>query len=56
MHLSLPPEDLKTYLGRQLEMYFPDGLTEKYFQGKDVDRAFDEGIERLEYCLSLIHI
>ncbi|MCI8967731.1 MAG: hypothetical protein HFH75_09125 [Lachnospiraceae bacterium] len=56
MHLSLPPEDLKTYLGRQLEMYFPDGLTEKYFQGKDVDRAFDEGIERLEYCFKHINL
>lgn len=56
MHLSLPSADLKVYLGKQLEQYFPDGMTEKYFQGKDVDRAFNEGIERLEYCFKHINM
>ncbi|MDE7431631.1 MAG: hypothetical protein K2N34_06945 [Lachnospiraceae bacterium] len=56
MHLSLSSEDLKTYLGKQLEMYFPDGMTEKYFHSSDVDRAFDEGIQRLEYCFKHISL
>lgn len=56
MHLSLSSADLKTYLGRQLETYFPDGMTEKYYQGNDVDRAFSEGIERLEYCFKHINL
>lgn len=56
MHLSLPLEDLKIYLGKQLEAYFPDGTTEKYFRGKDTDRAFNEGLERLEYCFKHINL
>lgn len=56
MHLSLPYEDLKFYLGNQLENYFPDGLTEKYFKGDDVDRALREGLERLEYCFKHINM
>lgn len=56
MHLSLPYEDLKAYLGKQLETYFPDGLTEKYFKGDDVDRALREGLERLEYCFKHINM
>lgn len=56
MRLSLPKEQLKCYLEKQLETYFPDGLTEKYFRGEDVDRAFSEGLERLEYCFSHINM
>lgn len=56
MHLSLPYEDLKSYLGKQMETYFPDGLTEKYFNGEDVERALREGLERLEYCFKHINM
>lgn len=56
MKLSLPKEQLKRYLGKQLETWFPDGLTEKYYRGGDVDRAFSEGLERLEYCFSHINL
>lgn len=56
MKLSLPTRDLKIYLERQLETYFPDGLTEKYFNGEDVDRAFRVGLERLEYCFQHVNM
>lgn len=56
MNLSLPLDDLKNYLEKQLEIYFPDNLTKKYFNGSDVDRAFHEGIERLEYCFKHINM
>lgn len=56
MHLSLPYEELKVYLGKQMENFFPDGQTEKYFKGRDTDRALKEGLERLEYCFKHINI
>lgn len=56
MELSLSVEDLKSYLGRQLENFYPDGLTEKYFKGKDVDRAIRQGLERVEYCFRHINM
>lgn len=56
MHLSLSYEDLKSYLGKQLEMYFPDDMTEKYYRGEDVGRALNEGLERLEYCFKHINL
>lgn len=56
MILSLPSEDLKSYVEKQLEIYFPDNLTGKYFNGRDVDQAFDTGLERLEYCFKHINM
>lgn len=46
--MSLSKEELKTYLGRQMEVFTPD----KYkLEGKDTDIALDLALERLEYCL-----
>lgn len=47
MELSLKKEELKKYLGCQLDTFFPDGTK---FSGNDIDIAFDRGLERLEYC------
>lgn len=52
MNLSLPKNDLKQYLGKQLEHFFPDNI---YFKGSDVDRAFDRALEKLEYCCSCVN-
>ena len=47
MILSLNKNELKSYIGAQLEHFFPD----KYrFEGADIDAAIDLGLERLEYC------
>lgn len=47
MELSLPKDELKTYIGMQLTNFFPD----KYImRGTDVDKAFELGLERLENC------
>lgn len=49
MELSLPKAELKNYVRRQLNSFFPD----KYdMKGKDIDAAFDLGLERLENCFS----
>ncbi len=56
MKLSLSVEELKNYLGRQLENFFPDGLTEKYFKDEDVNRAVWHGLERVEYCFKHINM
>jgi serine O-acetyltransferase len=51
MIMSLNREELKTYLGAQLDTFFPD----KYrFEGPDVDSAIDLGLERLERCFKEI--
>lgn len=49
MVLSMPEQELKAYLRRQLAMYFPDHYD---MTGADVDAAFSQGLERLEYCFS----
>lgn len=51
MELSMPKEQLKAYLRTQLDTYFPDGHT---MQGKDIDVAFELGLERLENCFKYI--
>lgn len=52
MHISLPKEELKEYIAQQLRHYFPD----KYeFKGEDVDKAFEQGLERTENCFSFIN-
>lgn len=51
MEISLNSSELKTYIGNQLDSFFPD----KYrFKGEDVDRAFCLALERLEYCYKFI--
>ena len=47
MKLSLKKEELKRYLGNQLDTFFPDGVR---FAGNDVDIAFDLALDRLENC------
>lgn len=47
MILSLSKEDLKHYLGSQLETFFPDRYK---FEGSDIDTAIDLGLGRLEKC------
>lgn len=54
MELSLGTDQLKTFLKYQLENHFPDGLTEKGFGGKDIDRAMDMALYRLEKCFRAV--
>lgn len=51
MELSLEKNDLKEYLNRQLSYFFPDQYQMK---GKDVDAAFELGLERLENCFKFL--
>jgi len=51
MQLSLSSDELKDYMKRQLTTFFPDGYV---MEGKDVDIAFDLGLERLENCFKYI--
>ena len=51
MQLSLPKSELKAYLKNQLEVFFPDGYS---MLGRDVDIAFELGLERLENCFKYI--
>lgn len=47
MQLSLSKKELKEYIGRQLSTFFPD----KYrFKGHDIDVAFDNALDKMEYC------
>lgn len=54
MELSLKKQDLKLYLKNQLEYHFPDGLTQRYYEGEDVDSAFEEALYRLENCFQYV--
>lgn len=51
MEMSLKPEELKEYVKRQADYLFPD---EYHLTGKDVDTAFDNALERLEYCFQAL--
>ena len=51
MELSLPKNDLKLYMKNQLAVFFPDGYA---LEGKDVDSAFELGLERLENCFKYL--
>ena len=55
MILTLPKNELKYYLGKQLENFFPDGLTEKYYKGRDIDIALDLALQRTENCFKHIN-
>lgn len=51
METSLSREELFEYIKMQTETFFPD----KYkLEGNDVHRAFEIGLERLEYCFQHI--
>lgn len=55
MIMTLTTTELRLFLGRQLESFFPDGLTERYYGGKDVDWALNRALERLEHCFKYIN-
>ena len=51
MKLSIPKSELKSFIGRQLNTFFPD----KYkFSGRDINVAFELGLERTEWCFKHI--
>lgn len=53
MKVSLNSNELKSYIGNQLDHFFPD----KYrFRGSDIDTAFSLALERLEYCYKFIAV
>lgn len=49
MRLSLPRDELRDYIGRQLDHFFPDGNT---MRGSDIDRALDIALDRAEHSFS----
>ena len=51
MELSLKKDDLKSYMRKQVDFFFPDGYS---MIGSDIDSAFDLGLERLENCFKYI--
>ena len=53
MEVSLNRDDLKRYLGRQLNVFFPDEIK---FEGNDIKAAIDLALERLEYCYTFIAV
>lgn len=55
MQLSLEFKELKEYLRRQLNFFTPDGRTDKYFNGKDIDVAINQALNRMEKCFKEIN-
>ena len=51
MVMSLKKDELKSYIHKQIENFFPDQYS---LEGKDVDAAFDLGLERLENCFKYV--
>ena len=51
MQLSMTRSELRDYIARQLDSFYPDGY---HMEGESVDRAFNRGLERLEYCFQHI--
>lgn len=51
MIMALQTNELKAYVGAQLEHFFPD---DRRFVGGDVDRAMSLALERTEYCFQHI--
>ncbi len=51
MELSIPKSELQEYVRRQANYMFPDNVD---LTGKEVSIAFDEALERLEYCFQHI--
>ena len=51
MILSLPRQELFSYIERQAYNLFPDNIS---FSGNDVKSAFSLGLERLENCIKTI--
>lgn len=53
MDMTLTKAELKSYVGRQLNVYFPDRYL---FSGSDIDIAFDLALERTEWCFKHISL
>ena len=51
MDIRISKYELKEYLGKQLDCFFPDKYS---FQGNDIDRAFELALEKLENCFKYI--
>lgn len=56
MRLSLSKEALQNYIARQLEYRFPDRKSCMDFKETINIKAFDEALQRLEYCFSHISV
>ena len=51
MNISISTDDLKKYLGNQLNNFFPDNYS---FKGSDIDSAFSLALDRTENCFKHI--
>jgi serine O-acetyltransferase len=51
MKIDLGKDELKEFIGRQLDTFYPDGYR---FEGRDIDIAYDLALDRLEYCFKHI--
>lgn len=51
MRLSLSRDELRDYIGKQLDHFFPDGNTMRG-RGDDIDRALDLALDRTEHSFS----
>ncbi len=47
MNIDISSADLLSYVGRQLDTFFPDSSR---FSGRDVESAFREALDRTEFC------
>ena len=56
MQLSISREEMQNYVARQLEYRFPDRKSYLDFGDLTVQKAFSEGLERVEYCFSHIKV
>lgn len=53
MNLSMSKLELKNYIARQLDNFFPDRYC---FDGTDVNNALDIALQRTEYCFKHINV
>lgn len=51
MRTTLSRHDLKEFVSRQLDHFFPDKF---HFRGRDIDSALAEGLDRVDRCFSHI--
>lgn len=56
MELSLSKKELQDYIARQLEFRFPDRKSCMDFKDLINVRAFDEALQRMEYCFKYITV
>ena len=56
MELSLNKKEMQSYITGQLEYRFPDKKTCLDFKESANRNAFDEALERMEYCFKHIKV